>query len=102
MWRGEKEGQPSLEAYIKDTVRWASISKEVLENEKGRDECKRLEKQIICILTKLYTYKRIKADYPEAYEQLLALDERWGVGGLKEEKTDDLCTSVEGVRARLK
>lgn len=102
IWKEAKEENEVIMSYLKEPERFKHICFVVKKYKEEIKQIENLKRQIICVLTKLSTYKKIEAEYPEAYQELLDLDEKWGVRKSNLKQIEDLCSSVEDIRAKLK
>jgi hypothetical protein len=60
-----------------------------------KDKRTTLRNQIKCTLSKLSTYAKIRNEFPEAYKELMVIDET------PIDSTENLCGDVEALRAEL-
>ena len=75
-----------------DKVELGAMVDKIVELEKTRDT---LKNKSVCAIEKIKTYKRLEAEFPEAYKILVEKVDRGDV------KSDTICDTVESLRAEL-
>lgn len=91
---------PSFDVSIKDLI-FKNTQLEIFLNQNEnilsdlKDKRTTLKNQIKCTLSKLGTYAKIRNEFPEAYKELMIIDET------PIDSTENLCGDVEALRAEL-
>lgn len=91
---------PSFDVSIKDLIS-KNKQLEIFLNQNEnilsdlKDKRTTLKNQIKCTLSKLSTYAKIRDEFPEAYKELMIIDET------PIDSTENLCGDVEALRAEL-